>query len=284
MSKHRSKKKGLKAKHIVLISVAAAILFTILGVTIQQMLVVFIVIGVLAAALAILIGILNLPSVKGKRGERKIASLLESLAANKEAYVINDVIVATDDGNTSQIDHVLFARGGIFVIETKNYSGRIYGSDNQLQWTQVLAYGKTKNKFYNPVKQNQTHIYRLKEILGKQFPFISCVVFLRADISYSESNYLFTPRQLKYFLKQEAFKEKISNDDVVDAYNKIKEYKDKPVQTTKEHVKEIKQTQKDIKKLICPRCGGQLILRHSNDGHMFYGCSNYPKCTFTKKK
>ena len=280
----RYKRKSNKGKLTFLLVVGLAIIFTVLGVTVKQMFVGFIVAASIAAALGLLVGILNLPSVKGKRGERKIANLLQSLAANKEAYVINDVIVATDDGNTSQVDHILFARGGIFVIETKNYSGRIYGTDNQREWIQVLAYGKTKNKFYNPVKQNQTHIYRLKEILGKQYPFVSCVVFLRADISYVDSEYIFTPKELKKYLKSEAFAEKITHNDVYDAYSKIYQYKEKPIQTTKEHIQEIKQTQKDIKNLICPRCGGQLVLRCSKDGHEFYGCLNFPKCKFTKRK
>ena len=282
--KYHRKKGGSKTKLFVIAVITIAVILTVLGVTLPQIMIgMFVALGVVVA-ISIVVLILNLPSVKGKRGERKIARILKSLSANKEAYVINDVIVAADDGNTSQIDHILFARGGIFVIETKNYSGRIYGNDNQREWTQVLAYGNTKNKFYNPVKQNQTHIYRLREILGKQYPFISCVVFLRADISYAESEYLFTPRQLRKYLKTEAFKENISHDSVYDAYSKIFEYKENPIQTTKEHVKEIKQTQKDINNLICPRCGGQLVLRHSKDGNMFYGCSNYPKCTFTKKK
>lgn len=284
MFKYRRHKNRNKTKLFVFIVIALAIIFTVLGITIQQILVGMLIVAGILFAFSIAIGILNLPSVKGKRGERKIANILKSLTTNKEAYVINDVIVATEDGNTSQIDHVLFARGGIFVIETKNYSGRIYGTDEQREWTQVLGYGKTKNKFYSPVKQNQTHIYRLKEILGRQYPFISCVVFLRADTSYVESANLFTPRRLKKYLKLEAFREQISRDDVYSAYTRIMEYKEKPIQTTKEHIREIEQTQKDINNLICPRCGGQLILRHSRDGHSFYGCSNYPKCKFIKKK
>ena len=48
---------------------------------------------------------------------------------------------------THQIDHVIVSSKGIFSVETKNYSGRIYGEDNQKEWTQVLNYGKVKNKF-----------------------------------------------------------------------------------------------------------------------------------------
>lgn len=280
MAKRRRSKN--KRKATIFIIIALAVIFTILGVTLQQMLTdILIAVGV-AILLGLVIGILNLPVVKGKRGEHKIARLLESLSKKLEAYVINDVIVAVEDGKTSQIDHILFARGGIFVIETKNYSGRIYGSESQREWTQVLAYGRTKNKLYNPVKQNQTHIYRLKEILGKQLPFISCVVFLRADISYIDSDLVYTPSELKRFLRENAFKEESTNNSVQDAYNKIITYKEKPIQTTKEHVQEIKKTLSNIDDNICPRCGGTLVLRKGASGS-FYGCSNYPKCRFTKK-
>ena len=279
----RRRRNKNKRKATIVLVVALAIILTVLGVTLRQMLVgILIAVGV-AVLLGLIIGILNLPVVKGKRGEHKIARLLESLSKREEAYVINDVIVAGEDGKTSQIDHILFARGGIFVIETKNYSGRIYGSESQREWTQVLAYGRTKNKLYNPVKQNQTHIYRLKEILGKQYSFISCVVFLRADISYIESDLVFTPRELKRFIREQAFIEEMSHDSIYDAYSKIIAYKEKPIQTTKEHVKEIKETINNIDNNICPRCGGKLVLRHSKDGRSFYGCSNYPKCKFTKR-
>lgn len=52
--------------------------------------------------------------------------------------------------------------------------------------------------------------------------------------------------------------------------------------SNKEHVKNIEQTQKELKNNICPRCGGKLVLRAGSNGN-FLGCSNYPKCKFTKK-
>ena len=60
------------------------------------------------------------------------------------------MLLQLDNGKTSQIDHIVINSEGVFVIETKNYAGRIYGNDNQLEWTQVLVYGKVKNKLkYN---------------------------------------------------------------------------------------------------------------------------------------
>lgn len=63
-------------------------------------------------------------------------------------------------GKTSEIDILLIHEKGLYVIESKNYSGWIFGSENQSQWTQMLNQ-YTKNRFYNPVKQNETHIKAL---------------------------------------------------------------------------------------------------------------------------
>lgn len=82
-----------------------------------------------------------------------------------EKYVINNLLLY-NNSKSHQIDHIVIRKTGVFVIETKNYSGRIYGQNNQKKWTQVLAYGREKHQFYNPVLQNKSHIYALSKILG----------------------------------------------------------------------------------------------------------------------
>lgn len=101
------------------------------------------------------------PKTRGKRGENSVKHIIGETIEN-EQYIINDLILSID-GSTSQIDHIVINSRGVFVIETKNYSGEIYGSENQREWTQVLAYGNVKNKLYNPIKQNLTHIYKVKK-------------------------------------------------------------------------------------------------------------------------
>lgn len=50
--------------------------------------------------------------------------------------------------------------------------------------------------------------------------------------------------------------------------------------------KEIIPTQEREESLVCPSCGGELVLRTakkgSNAGSQFYGCSNYPNCKYTR--
>ena len=86
----------------------------------------------------------------------------------------HNIIVSTRNG-TTQIDHVLLSRFGMFVIETKNYNGWIFGGKDQKSWTQVL-YGK-KHSFQNPLHQNYRHTKALAENLDVELSKIHSVVF-----------------------------------------------------------------------------------------------------------
>ena len=138
----------------------------------------------------------NSPKQKGKRGEMRIHDILMQLP--DEYHVMDDVMLKTTNG-TTQIDHIVVSKYGIFAIETKNYRGEIYGNDNSQEWKQIIVtkvtYPKkpwktytyvTKNQFYNPVKQAVGHMYRIKDNL-KEWPYlkvIPIVVFTgNADIS-----------------------------------------------------------------------------------------------------
>ena len=93
--------------------------------------------------------------------------------------IFQDLYVKKYNGKFSQIDLVVATKVGIIVFEVKDYSGWIFGKGNQSQWTQVLAYGKRKYRFYNPILQNNEHIKALRKQL-KQFekvPFYSVIVF-----------------------------------------------------------------------------------------------------------
>ena len=226
--------------------------------------------------------ILSLPVVKGKIGEARVSSILKRLAKKYGGYLIDDVTIPGENDKTSQIDHLLITKYGVYVVETKNYAGRIYGSDKQREWTQVLAYGNAKNKLYNPVMQNGTHIYRLKDICDIGIKLYSIVVFVKANISYVESDSVYSLGELKHIVNTD--NELVDDSKVETYYQKIMEYKLNPIKTSKEHVQEIRQMKKDIENNICPRCGGKLVLRTSSKtGKQFYGCENYPKCTFIKK-
>lgn len=144
----------------------------------------------------------NLPADRqkdyGDAGEDIVASILgKSIPGEK--YVINDLLFKTSEGHSCQIDHIVINKYGIFVIETKNYSGCIYGEENAREWTQIL--GSVTNNFYNPVMQNSTHIYHLSKRLGIKNVFKNIVVFLpRADISCAKSDCVFYAGELSEIL------------------------------------------------------------------------------------
>ena len=105
----------------------------------------FLVIALIAASIVLRI---YEPAIKGIIGEKRVRKQLDKLSP--ENYrVLNDVMVRTEKG-TSQIDHVVVSIYGIFVIETKNYTGWIHGSENSEYWTQSIY--RKKTKFRNPIR------------------------------------------------------------------------------------------------------------------------------------
>lgn len=116
---------------------------------------------ILIAFILIILFRIKMPSIKGRLGENNVSNILKRLS--DEYFVINDLLLKTSRG-TTQIDHVVISKYGIFVIETKNYTGWIYGGENAENWTKNV-YGN-KYSFRTPLKQNYAHIKALMEILG----------------------------------------------------------------------------------------------------------------------
>lgn len=234
------------------------------------------------AVLATTILVLSLPSIRGKIGERRVNKALKDTSNKNGGNFFKGIIIPSDNGKTAQIDQIYVSRKGVFVIETKNYSGRIYGSDKQKEWTQVLAYGKRKFKMYNPVMQNGSHIHKLKETLKLDFYVENIVVFAQGNIDFIESESVYTISGMKKAIAEAP--NKLGDEELLRISTAIKDYSEHPVATQKEHIQQIKQTKSDIDNGVCPRCGGKLVLRtNKKDGSQFYGCSNYPNCRFTKK-
>lgn len=115
---------------------------------------------------------------RGTRSEREtVLRLLEY--GIPSATVFHDLYVKRYYGGFTQIDLAVATTAGIIVFEVKDYSGWIFGRGYQSQWTQVLAYGREKYRFYNPIMQNNRHIEELRKQC-RQFesiPFFSVVVF-----------------------------------------------------------------------------------------------------------
>lgn len=115
---------------------------------------------------------------RGTRSERRL--ILELLKAGfKPSALFHDLYVETSPGRYSQVDAVLATRVGIVAFEVKEYSGWLSGRGDQRHWTQVLAYGNAKYRFYNPVLQNRAHFVALRDKLKEcaVVPYFSVVVF-----------------------------------------------------------------------------------------------------------
>jgi predicted RNA-binding Zn-ribbon protein involved in translation (DUF1610 family) len=230
----------------------------------------------------LIVGLLK-TKIKGEIGETTISSILIFL--NKSNYkVINNIVLKTGD-KTSQIDHLVISDFGIFVIETKNYKGWIFGNEHSDYWTQVIY--KRKERLYNPIKQNLGHIKALKNCLIEypNLKYISIVVFLsKADLKVTTNTPVVYSHQLIKTIKKysdinltetekETIFQKIKSCNLVDTYDK------------REHVKSIKQRiqkrENSIRDNKCPQCGNNLVLRSGKFGK-FLGCYSYPQCKFTR--
>ena len=239
----------------------------------------FLICGVVIAI--ILTCCLKSPRGKGWLGEMRVKVLIGRTKPGKK-YVINNLMLKVSEGKTSQIDHVVINPRGVFVIETKNYSGRIYGSENQLEWTQVLSYGRVKHKLYNPIKQNRTHIFHISQILSDHtsVPLISAIVFVQGNIHFISAPGVYNLKGLKHTI---SFGPSVlTSDQMEKIYNRLISAKGKTI-GTREHIQNINVAKNNIENNICPRCGKMLVLRKGKNGE-FYGCSGYPSCKFTKHK
>lgn len=116
---------------------------------------------------------------KGRLGEFYTYKYLKPLKGHKR-YLFN-LYLPKENGETTEVDVILLHESGIYVFESKNYSGWIFGTESQQYWTQTLQAGKgssQKNRFFNPIIQNKVHLKWLQNFLmDKTLPFYSYIVF-----------------------------------------------------------------------------------------------------------
>ena len=98
----------------------------------------------------------------GRNGEYLIYRCLKVLGDQHK--LLTNIYLPKGDGTTTEIDLIMISATGIYVFESKNYSGWIFGDENTKFWTQSLKGGK-KFRFYNPIWQNKKHISELRKHL-----------------------------------------------------------------------------------------------------------------------
>lgn len=111
---------------------------------------------------------------KGKKGESVVSGILNKLGNN---YIVIDDLVISHNNVTTQIDHIVLSKFGIFIIETKNLDGWIFGKESDKYWVQNI-WGN-KYSFYNPIIQNHGHIIALNNILPRytENQYVSIIAF-----------------------------------------------------------------------------------------------------------
>ena len=217
---------------------------------------------------------------KGEWGEFAVSTILLNLS--NEYHVFNDVYLETK-GHSSQIDHVVISQYGVFVIETKNYSGDIYGSEDAKQWTQYLQ--GEGYKFHNPIAQNHSHELAIKNTLHvAPASIIPIVVFLGGAVLHcnTKSAVLYARQLSEYILRQREIRF------TQDGVERLTERLSKAIITDPDrkenHVWKVQLHNAERKLLIdnhiCPQCNGKLVERQGKYG-TFLACSNYPHCKFT---
>jgi restriction system protein len=125
--------------------------------------------------------ILKSPWFKGWIGEFEI-NLVTKFLLNKNTYHLIKNVTVPADGGTTQIDHVVVSRFGVFVVETKNVRGWIFGKESDAYWTQKLY--RHSHKFQNPLRQNYKHTKILSELLGTLDDKIHSVVVFPGDTTF----------------------------------------------------------------------------------------------------
>ena len=217
---------------------------------------------------------------RGLRGERKVFSILKELP--DEYYIWNDIVLQRN-GYSVQIDHVVISLYGIFVIETKNFKGWIYGNDDCDKWTKTY-YGR-KYHFNNPVKQNHSHVKALANLFCmSENQFIPIVVFLHgAELNTKTHSTVIYACQL-YDEICKYRNQVMSLSDVQRLATILNSATVETDNTRNDHMNMVYQriNRKDylVSNNICPQCGGKLVGRSGSYGY-FLGCSNYPRCKFS---
>lgn len=223
---------------------------------------------------------LNSPEYKGKNGEKLVAERLEIIDGYK--YIFNNIMI-NDNGKSRQIDHIAITEYGVYVIETKNYAGTIYGKETSNKWKQYL--NKKCFEFENPVYQNYGHLQIVNEHINDLTTEVySIIIFIRrCKLKVDTTTVVLYEDQLSQYIKS---RPKVLTIEQIDKIcQRISEIQITDEQTIKDHADNVQYYRKYKENLIdneiCPRCHGKLIKRNGKNGS-FYGCSNFPKCRYTK--
>lgn len=238
---------------------------------------------ILWLVIAFLVVILVLRSAlsKGLLGELKVQAAT-SLRLNGRTYrSLHNLTLPTRDG-TTQIDHVIVSKFGVFVIETKNLTGWIFGDERSRKWTQSI-YGN-KYQFLNPLRQNYKHLKAVADLLRLGPRCLhSVVVFVgSSEFKTVMPSNVVERRELVPYIRSKT-DILLSDKKIKDSIRTLKRSQISRFGARRKHVQNLRENQRNP---ICPWCGKAMVLRTAekgpNAGGQFWGCSGYPRCRVTK--
>lgn len=219
--------------------------------------------------------------LSGWLGE-KFAAFGMWLSLDSKVYRRFHNLVVPSSNGTTQIDHLIVSPFGLFVIETKNIRGWIFGSVNQPNWTQSL-YGRNYS-FQNPLRQNYRHTKCLVEFLGIDHSLIHPIVYFIGDCEFKTS----MPRNVlanglsTYVLEFQ--QRRLSDDQVQRVVASIESLKTDKSLNRRTHLHSL--SARHASTSTCPKCGKKLVERTARKGptagSKFTGCSGYPNCKYTR--
>ncbi len=272
---------------------------------------------------------------KGAYGEYLIYRHLDKKITGEHKWLFNTYI-PRGETRTTEIDVMLIHSSGIFVFESKNYKGWIFGTESRRVWTQCIKSSENsrakKYHFLNPIMQNKLHLTCLNDFFSdeqKQLPIYSIVVFgnrchlkkinltsgkhnvvllkqlsslvpsmilhnnsdNNSTISNSIYSVLYPLTQVSEEIKQKHIADIMAeiNQSTNETHNHSNT--DANIEISTPEVTNVSPTHTTSNNHttsndICPRCGATLVKRTvqkgERAGQTFWGCSNYPRCRYTK--
>ena len=248
----------------------------------------------------------------GWYGEMVLHWKLKHVLDQRQYIVMHDIMLPTEEGTTTQIDHIVVSQWGIFVIETKTYSGAIYGKKGDPQWTAKYNPRQHGFKFQNPLNQNYKHIATLAECLGIGLEYFKTIVAFAGTAKFGKElpPEVMHIRDVVEYIRGKSTEAIIPQEQIREVADAIVAWQNTLSHAQKAaHVANLRKTHPPRKTTeaaavapsaaptppaetaapaaqpegaaapLCPKCGVPMVLRHrKSDGGKFWGCPNFPKC------
>lgn len=229
----------------------------------------------------LLVKLLRSRRYKGWLGERQVRRAVRRQFGGTDCQFFSNLLLPTKDGGSTQIDHVLVAPQGIFVIETKNMRGLISGGRQEKTWTQEIG-GQTRG-FQNPLHQNYKHTKSLHELLGiPEQQIFSLVVFVGSSSFGTEmpDNVVDLDGLISFIqAKKKRLFSAAQAEAVVKAIQAVR-LRDS-FRNRRRHVRHVRAivAARQKQPQPCPLCGAEMRLREARQSRSsFWGCSKFPQC------